>query len=269
MRSQDAVDTFRDALHLAESEAAIYVHLCMGGPAKAGDLAGALKLHRNEVYRNATRLLSRGIIEMTMERPARYAAVSPERVFENEVKLRLASIEELKHARDHVMPIMAELEAGSPTTHERRTVYKVVQGRAEIAAAQVAMIERAKRSIRWASTFPPSVPIAGFTGALDAMARRVQAGIHLQAAVRTNDRGWAMLETLGANPEAELREMDVDSDIRFLIVDDEELLMTVVNDPSDSVKSKDEVAIQTTASGFVQAETVFFDQVWAVAKRHP
>ena len=51
-----------------------------------------------------------------------------------------------------------------------------------------------------------------------------------------------------------------------MVVDGKELLMWVVNDPSEALKSKEEVAIQTTAPGFVQAEGVFFEQAWANAK---
>ena len=264
MRSQDAVESFRDALKLGPSEAAIYVHLCMAGPAKAGDLAGALKLHRNEVYRTATRLLQRGLIEMTMERPARYAAVAPERVFEEELKARLAAVEELKEARTRITPLLHELEAPQPI--EKRSVYKVVQGRQEIAAMQLHMLERARHSVAWASTFTPSVHLAEISGALDALAARVAAGVSLRAVVRTDARGWEMLKPALASPRAQARTLDLDRDVRFLIVDGSELLMWVVNDASESMKAKDEVAILTTASGFVEAEAVFFEQVWAQAR---
>lgn len=260
MRSQEAVDSFRDVLHLAPGEAEIYVHLCLTGPAKAGDLAGALKLHRNEVYRRATRLLGRGLVEMTMERPARFAAVSPEVVFEDEMRARLAAVEELKLARTRIVPLIHHLETPAPT--ERRSVYKVVQGRPEIAAVQEHMLEHARESVVWATTFPAGIPLAGLTGGLETLTRRLDAGIRLRALVRTTPRGWSLLEEVQKRKTAEVREADLESDVRFLIIDNEELLMWVVNDPSESLKSKDEVAIQTTAAGFVQAESVFFDQVW-------
>ena len=264
MRTQDAVDSFREALDLAPSEAAIYVHLCMAGPAKAGDLAGALKLHRNEVYRNATRLLSRGLIEMTMERPARYAAVQPERVFEDEIASRLAALEELKAARAKVTSILEALEP--PRAAERKSVYKVIQGRHEIGAAVNHLLVHAQKSIAWASTFPASVRLAELTGGLDILAKKVDEGVTLRAALRTSAQGWNLLEPLARAESSQLRQLEIEGDIRFLIVDGRELLMWVVNDASEALKSKDEVAIQTTAPGFVQAEEVFFEQAWTTSK---
>lgn len=267
MRAQDAVDAFRVALELAPSEAAMYVHLCMAGPAKAGDLAGALKLHRNEVYRNAARLLSRGIVEMTMERPARYAAVRPERVFEQEIAQRLASIEDLKAARVKVAAILDVLEP--PRVPERRSVYKVVQGRPEIGTALNHVLEHARESITWASTFPASVRLAEASGALDVLARRLDEGVQVRAGMFTDPAGWALLTPLLSRAGAQARELDFQGDVRFVIADGTELLMWVVNDPGISLKAKDEVAIQTTAPGFVQAESVFFEQAWARAKTVP
>lgn len=266
MATQDAVDSFREALKLAPSEAAIYVHLCLAGPAKAGDLAGALKLHRNDVYRNAARLLSRGLIEMTMERPARYAAVRPERVFEDELASRIAAVEELKAARAKVISTLETLHA--PHNHERRSVYKVIQGRQEIGGALIHMVEHATQSIVWASTFPASIRHLELGGALDMIAKRVDDGVTLRAGIRSNGQGWDALGPLAARPSVQLRELKIDGDIRFMIVDGRELLMWVVNDPSEALKAKDEVAIQTTAPGFVQAEGVFFEQAWASARPH-
>jgi sugar-specific transcriptional regulator TrmB len=264
MRAQDAVDTLREALDLAPSEAAIYVHLCAGGPAKAGELAGTLKLHRNEIYRNAARLLQRGIIEMTLERPARYAAVDPQRVFDEALSLRIAAVETLKDARGRALGMLAALQPPEPP--EKKSVYKVIQGRHEIALAQNHLLEQAHSKILWATTFPASVRLADATGALEILARRAREGLELRAAVHALDAGWKLIESMVQGPRVQLRELDLGSDIRFLIIDGEEILMWVVNDLSEALKAKDEVAIQTTAPGFVQAEGVFFEQAWAGAK---
>lgn len=264
MKAQDAVEAFREALELAPSEAAIYVHLCVAGPAKAGELAGTLKLHRNEVYRNAARLLQRGIIEMTLERPARYAAVRPEQVFDDALAQRIASIDHLKAARTRVLSMLHELEPAEAA--EKRSVYKVIQGRQEIALAQAQAIEHARERIQWATTFAPSVRIADLTGNLDLLARRASEGIRVQAAIRTNDAGWAALRNSLGRAGGELRKITLDGDIRLMIVDGAELLMWVVNDPTDALKAKEEVAMLTTAPGFVQAEGVLFEQAWLSAE---
>ena len=43
--------------------------------------------------------------------------------------------------------------------------------------------------------------------------------------------------------------------------------MFVVNDGSSSIHAEDEVALHTTAPGFIHAQRLFFDQMWASAPR--
>ncbi len=266
MRVHDAIETVSRALDLKEGEAAIYVHLCLAGPAKAGDLAAALKLHRNEVYRNATRLLSRGLVELTLERPARYAAVNPKMVFDSEITSRLASVDELRLARDSVFPLLTQLHVTADAP--MKSTYKVVQGREEIYALRDRLIEGAKGSIDWATTFPPSVVLSDRSGGLDLLLRRCRDDdVALRMLVRATDAGWAKLDAFRAAARASVRAPALESTIQFLIVDGGELLMWVVNDPSESLHARDEVAIHTTAPGFVQAEALFFDQTWAKARR--
>src|SRR5438874_1107301 len=171
LRLQDAIQTVSQALGMGEAEAAIYVHLCLTGPAKAGDLAGALKLHRNEVYRSASRLVGRGVVELTLERPSRYAAVDPKSVFESEIASRLAAVEELRHARDRVSPMLTQMQVhvGSPA----KSTYKVVQGRAEIYALRDRLVDGARKSVDWATTFGPSVQLADLSGGLETLRQRV------------------------------------------------------------------------------------------------
>jgi sugar-specific transcriptional regulator TrmB len=249
------------ALGLGDSEAAIYVHLCLTGPAKAGDLAGALKIHRNEVYRSASRLVSRGLAEITLERPSRFSAVSPETVFETEIAARLTAVTELKSARDRVSPLLSHAQAHLDAAP--RTTYKVVQGRAEIYAVRDRLVESARASIDWATTFPPSVPLADISGGLDLMLKRAKEGVALRAILRTSPATLPRVERFRGL--AQLREAPLDRTVRFVIVDGTSLLMWVVNDPSESLHAREEVAIHTTAAGFVQAEALFFDQMWAKA----
>jgi len=261
---QVAIEQIKDNLQLPAPDAALYVHLCVAGPAKASDLAEALKVHRNDVYRTAERLLARGLIETTLERPSRYAAVDPESVFATEIATRLAAVEELKHARDEISPLLTQMQVhvGAPP----KSTYKVVQGRAEIYALRDRLLETAKRSVDWVTTSSPSVQLADLSGDLALLRARVaDDGVKLRALVKTTEAGWKRLQAFHGVPNAEFREIDLARTVRFVIVDGSELIMWVLNDPSDSMHAKDEVAIHTTAPGFIQAEAIFFEQTWSRA----
>lgn len=253
----------RDNLQIGGPDAALYVHLCMAGPAKVSDLADALKLHRNDVYRTAERLMQRGLIETTVERPARYVAVDPQKVFDTEITTRLKAIDSLKKSREEISSLLVQLHMSAP--QPSRGTYKVVQGRPEIHALRARLVAEAKSSVEWATSFGPSVPLADINGGLDAMLQRAQEGLRFRALVRATPHSASKMQPFLKCGNADVRRFEVDSVVRFLLVDDAQLLMYVVNDPSESLYAKEEVALHTTAPGFVHAQKVFFEQSWASA----
>ena len=261
MRTQDAVDAFGHALDLGDHEAAIYVQLVLGGPSKAGELAGALKLHRNEVYRNATRLLSRGLIQMTMERPARYEALSPEKVFESEIAARTRSIEDLRTARDAITPMLAK-PLIDPAQGNHKSTYKVIQGREEAHQALARLVEAAHTSVDWANTFAPATFASERSGLLETMRRATERGLAVRVLTRN-----APGNPLHSLSKADVRALDVESPVRLVVVDGVHLIMWVVHDAAETPNAREDVALQTTAEGFVQAERLFFEQCWSRARK--
>ncbi|HWH09059.1 MAG TPA: helix-turn-helix domain-containing protein [Candidatus Thermoplasmatota archaeon] len=263
-RLQDAIDRVKDNLELSGQDAAFYVHLCVAGPAKVSDLAEALKVHRNEVYRAAERLVQRGLVQTTVERPARFVAIGPDQVFDAEIQQRLRAIERLRQSRKEVTTLVDQLHALAPAP--AKGVYKIIQGRQAIYHQRDQMVQAARESLDWVSTFAPSVAHAEISGTLDLMLRRVQEGVRLRALVPTTPHNRPALAPFLREPSAQVRHFDLDVPVRYLIADGRELLMFVVNDPSESLYAEDEVAVYSTASGFVHAQLQFLEQSWGASR---
>ena len=260
LRLQDAIEHVRNDFQLSDADAAVYVQLCVGGPAKVSDLADALSLHRNDVYRTAERLAARGLLQTTLERPVRYLAVDPGKAFDAEIEARLAAIDALRASRKEIAQVLAQVQAKAAP--QPKNVYKVVQGRNEIYAARNQMLRDAERTIEWATTFAPAVSMAEVSGALEVIREKADAGVSVRALVRTTPESRLRLASLARHPNACIRHVDPPGVVRFFIVDGRELLMWVVNGDPGSYYARDEVAIQASAPGFIHAESLFFEQTW-------
>lgn len=260
VKIQDAVARVRDNLHLADPDASMYVHLCLAGPAKASDIADTLHVHRNDIYRTAERLIARGLVETSVERPARYVAVDPTRVFDKEIGGRLQDLETLRAAREQVMELLIQLRAHAAPPS--KGTYRIVQGRREIYELRDELARNAKESIHWATTFNAAIPHAEISGALDLMLARAREGVEFRALVRAPQQHLDKLAPFLQLPNAQARRFEAAGDVRFMIFDQKELLMFVVNDPSESLYAKEEAALFSTAQGFVHAQRVFFEQAW-------
>lgn len=260
LRIKDTIDRVSADLDLSGPDAAVYVHLCTSGPAKVSDLADALHIHRNEIYRTTERLVQRGLAQATMERPARFVAVSPDQVFDKEIDRRLATIDNLRKSRTEVMALVEQLQTLAPAPP--KGIYKILQGRPAIYAQRDQMIANARKSVDWVSSHLAMLQHADVSGALDLAQKRAAEGLAMRFLVRTTNETAGRLDEVRRLPSVAAREFACDVSVRFLIIDDTELLMWVVDDPSDSLYAGDEVAMYTTAPGFVTAQQQFLATAW-------
>jgi len=261
--SEDALELLRRSLRLAPDEAALYLQLCVAGPSKASELALALNVHRNEIYRAAERLTANGLVQATQEQPARYVATDLERVFDAELEGRLRVIEQLKHTREEVSGLLAQVAPPDPKS--TRSTYKVLKGRREIYRVRRMLLGTAKQRIDWATSLPVAAQLWIDSGEDDAVRARCEAGVQFRALLTQGEIAASLAKRFAEAAGSEFRFFEPSGLVRFLIIDDQDLLMFVQNDANVTLDAEEEVAIHTTAPGFLHAQRVFFDQAWAAA----
>jgi len=71
-----------ESLGLTKVDAEIYLFLAQEGPQKGRKIAEALQLYKQQLYRSLRRLQKKGAVCATLEHPARFSAVSLERILD-------------------------------------------------------------------------------------------------------------------------------------------------------------------------------------------
>ena len=71
-----------ESLGLKHLDAAVYVYLSQNDPQKAKDIAEALETYKRQLYRSLKNLQRKGMISASQERPARFSAVSFDKVLD-------------------------------------------------------------------------------------------------------------------------------------------------------------------------------------------
>src|SRR6266699_947809 len=87
---------------LSRYEALVFVNLDRSGAVKAGELARARGVNRVQTYRALESLESSGLVEVTIDRPRRYAARAIDDVFEMIAEEKRAELERLDAVRKSV-----------------------------------------------------------------------------------------------------------------------------------------------------------------------
>jgi sugar-specific transcriptional regulator TrmB len=264
LKVQEIIDRLT-VLGLDDGEAAVYVHLSMMGPSKASDIAAALKLHRTEAYRTLQNLVQRGFASATLGRPSKFVAAPPEKLFNDILAAHEARSESIKRAQGEIAGALTSLR-GEPTEAQARNTFKVLQGRREIYSILERMVRDARTSVKSVSTHPGALTMADMAGIWDVAVERAREGLTLDAILQTTPATRGRLSSMIGVPNIQLRHLDSDHIMRFVVVDERELLVWVVNDPSTRLSSEQDVAIWSDATDFVAQESVHFDALWQLAQ---
>src|SRR3989442_3404714 len=98
MRLSEATEAIR-RIGLSKYEAVVFVILARAGVATAGEIARASGVKRVQTYRALESLEGRGFVEVTLERPKRYAARAAGEVFDMVAEEKRAELGALEAGR--------------------------------------------------------------------------------------------------------------------------------------------------------------------------
>lgn len=285
MKVDDAV-AHLTKLGLDQDEALVFVHLStLGRPAKVSEVAAA-GLPRPRVYRIANRLMQRNFVFSTFTSPVRFQSIGVEELLRQLEGLEAEKAVERQRARQE---LAATLSALVPVGKQvGKNLFRIHQGRAEIVRNVDRLVRDAKRRLDAITTFPGAVSIAESSGVLGAMERRAKQGLAERLIVRHAPDARASFEWMKDSPHAELRLLDGEDHVRFLIADGEQMVLWVVHDPSRGLgaagepagsprrpgglaswSAPEDVALWSEARDFVRTMQFLFEVLWQQAAKGP
>lgn len=255
------------ALGLDEREARVYLHLCLAGPNRAGEVAAAAGLKRTETYRTLEALVQRGFAQAQLTRPIVYEPVPPETVFARAAERKEREREQIEASRDAVLAAISDARAATAETHGRYA-FRILQGRRAIYQATEAMLLGMRQSQLMASTFFGPASATSANRPYQATVRRAAEGVAMRFLLRDRPGVEEAVAAMRAGRSVEVRYFDPPHPVRMTIVDGREALVWLVNDPASTIDARGDVAMWTNAPDFVRAQEILYEALWAKAQRH-
>ena len=83
----------------SDKEAQIYIYLGKRGPQKGATIAKQLKINKGQVYRTLKDLQKKGMVEATLEYPARFTAVPLEIVLDSFIKSKREEVDHIEETK--------------------------------------------------------------------------------------------------------------------------------------------------------------------------
>jgi sugar-specific transcriptional regulator TrmB len=90
-------------LGLKHLDAQIYIYLAQNDPQKAKAIAEALETYKRQLYRSLKRLQRKGMISTSQERPARFSAISFDKVLDQFIKANREEAQRIEENKEQIL----------------------------------------------------------------------------------------------------------------------------------------------------------------------
>lgn len=244
---------------LTDREARLYLALLRQGRATARELAHEAGVDRVLGYRMLDSLRVRGVVEMTAERPRRYAAVPPRALFERSLREREALLVQDQRLAANLAEQLPKLVRDVGDAAPR---FQVLQGTPAIFAYLREMLRRAQEEVCAMVTY------RALRGSVDyglpvELPRLLKGGGRFRLIVESDPRVHRLVRRFERvarrYPMAELRQLSPQP-TRLTLVDRAEAMLFLV--PEARTGQVEELAVWTNNPSFVLGQLHYFNVVW-------
>jgi sugar-specific transcriptional regulator TrmB len=250
---------------LSQIEAQIYIFLAKKGAQKGRDIRKALKITKQQLYPGLRNLQNKGILSSTIEHPARFSALSFEKVLDLFIRAKVEETQRLQQSKDEILSKWQTFDIAETDTPK----FMVIEGRKYIFSRIQQMIQETKNQIVTITTVPSLVQAdqyglfdAGFSHPLkskiqfrfltELSSQNIEATKKLLSEIAN-----AKLNFKGRNPDLGLRLFP-----RMVIRDEEEALFFIKPRTDTSIVETDDVCLWTNCKTLVKAFTAIFEELW-------
>lgn len=233
-------------LGLDEGEARAFLHISSIGSSKAGEIARALRVPRGEAYRVLQKLVEREFVTPSLSRPVEFRAVPIDQLFEDVLQQERRRLSRIEEGQTEIREALARMQA---VHGEEPAVpsFSLVHGRRKILAladrmlagsSDASMIAAHPAVRAWAAHWPSLRPEP-----------------RMRVLSREGTSLWA-----GRN--VAWRRFVGDAPAGMLLVDAREVLVWIVNDPSERLNAEGDVAFVSTSRDLLALHTMLFEALW-------
>ena len=132
---------------LSQSEAKAYLYLAMAGEKKASEIAGAISLHRTEVYRILRDLEKKGIVIEAFEAPLKFAAVPLDRAVELLLDAQRLKVDLLDKEKSELIQLWESMPKPRFENAEKE-VFQVLEGGPQVLLKANELLEKTRKEVK-------------------------------------------------------------------------------------------------------------------------
>jgi sugar-specific transcriptional regulator TrmB len=265
--SQEKVLKTLGDLGLTRLDSKIYVYLAKRGPQKGNEISKALKIQKYQLYRSLKKLQSKAIVSATLEHPARFSAVSFEKVIDLFIRTKLEEAQSIQHEKSGLLSSWQTIQVEEAPEISAR--FMVIEGRSIIYSRIKQMINETKTQLSIISTVSGLARADQF-GLLDAGFKHpLRSKVQFRLLTHLSEQNLRTMKTLlKETPKVGLRFEIRNPNLglrlfpRMVIRDEEEVMFFITPKVDMSLSEQDNVCLWTNCSSLVDSFLAMFEDLW-------
>jgi sugar-specific transcriptional regulator TrmB len=261
--SQKIVSETLRGLGLTERDSEVFIFLAKKGPVIAREILSGTKINKAQVYRSLKNLQSMGIVESTLECPARFSAISFDKVLDLFIKAKKDETQKIEENRATILSHWKSFALEeTPLLSDK---FMVIEGENYIYSKIAQMLKDSKEQIL-ASTSGLGIIQAEKFNVIKSV---VELKVPLKVLTNVSSKNLPIIkkvleEMSTSSKNSACRNIDLAEKLfpRFVIRDEEELIFFVTNSEELSSKHSSDTGLWTNNKALINAFKTFFDQLW-------
>ncbi|MGQ9479165.1 MAG: TrmB family transcriptional regulator [Thermoproteota archaeon] len=243
---------------LTENEAKVFIQLLKLGPMTASELGRSLGISRTEVYNILTSLQNKGVIDASLDRPARFSTMSFDKALEILIEAEKKRIAMMENSKEELMKIWKAVHVPPPP--EEREKLQLLKGTEQIYARFSDMLGEAEEEVNIVA-FGMDLVRAYNAGILHKLRDLNRKNVHVKILTHGISRTSSIISFL--KKYAEIMEVEAPglSAPYFAIVDGKQLLLFTKPPGSSRLERREATALWTNSNAMIQAFKKLFNSI--------
>ena len=262
MSQQKLLNTLQ-SLGFSSLDAQVYLFLGKKGPKKVSELVQALKIPKQQLYVILKNLQSKGIINATLEHPARFSAEPLEKVLDLFLKAKVEEVQQIQGNKNQILTDWQSIRIDE--MKDKPSTFKVLEGDNYIYPKLKQMLEEANNRLLVVFTLAELIRI-NQNEALNAIfVQPTKSPIKIRILTEVSSQNQRNIKTLF---HKKFRNLEVKSpDLGFklpnsMVIRDENEVAFVLDSDQTSELKKTNTCLWTNCRALVQSFNSVFEDAW-------
>lgn len=265
--SSESIVQLLKSFGLTDKEANIYIFISRHGAIRSIELTRLTRMDKAEVYRILNGLQSKGIIEKTLETPARFTSVPFEKLVDSYIKTKRDEANIVETTKNDLVADWKKITKQLPLSPLERFV--VIDGWKKIFSRLFEMTKESQSLLSCLSSADSLIKAEQY-GLFDIIQNNPAKKSVKFRLIAENGSVDILAKLIKKLPSTSVEiksknpELGVKNSPKMVIKDDDEILL-FLNTPSKEYESKFEVALWTNCKTIVQSFKGIFDDLWSTS----